>query len=753
LLVFLVMTLCGSAQSFFLGWAEKPPMGWDSWDCFASTVTEAQTKAQADVMAERLARYGWQYVVVDIQWYEPKASGIEYRKEAELAMDEFGRLCPEPNRFPSATNGAGFKPLSDYIHKKGLKFGLHMLRGVPRLAVARNLLISGSTDRVAGIADTNSLCSWNGDMYGVDMAKPGAQAYYNSVFALLAAWEVDFVQVDDVTRPFHREEIEAIRKAIDAAGRPMVLSLSPGEIPLAQGDHVSGHANLWRISDGFPDQWQALREQFDRVREWSPYRGLGHFPDAGVLPLGVIGLGRQTHFTRDEQYTLLSLWSITRSPLILGGDLTRMDDFTLSLLTNAEVLAVNQSSHDNHEMFNRDGLIAWLAEGSSSTDKYVGIFNTRDTRVGEAGVVVPIGFAELGLGDNCRVRDLWQQLDLGVFKTRFIPDITGHAAGLFEVTGPELAQGAGRAQEIPEVCYLFSYFVRNGEDGLHLAWSRDGYRWEELLHGRSFLEPKVGESKLMRDPCLLQGPEGTFHMVWTTAWNGKTIGHASSADLIHWSDQAAIEVMGGEPASLNCWAPEITWDARKEQFLIFWASTVTNRFIETAGQSEDHYNHRFYFTTTKDFTTFAPARVLYDPGFSAIDATILAANSRFYLIFKDETLTPPRKQLRMAASENPDGPYGPPGPAFTGPWVEGPTALRIGDDFIVYYDCYRDQRYGAMRSKDLQNWEDVTERLSMPPEARHGSVLAVPGRIIAGLVSRSAERSKPAAGAEERHGH
>jgi hypothetical protein len=279
--------------------------------------------------------------------------------------------------------------------------------------------------------------------------------------------------------------------------------------------------------------------------------------------------------------------------------------------------------------------------------------------------------------------------------------------------------------------YLFSYFIGNGEDGLHLAWSTNGYHWEALRNGHSFLAPEVGESRLMRDPCLVLAPDRTFHMVWTTSWAGKTIGYASSKDLVHWSPQKALPVMADEPATLNCWAPEAFWDSARQQFVIFWASTVTNRFRETADQAERNYNHRIYATSTKDFKTFTPTRLFYNPGFNVIDATMLAAEGRFYLIFKDETLNPVKKHLRLAAADSPEGPFGSPAPAFTPSWVEGPTALRVGNDYIVYFDCYRDHHYGAMKSSDLVHWEDITSRLSMPNGMRHGTALAVPAFIEA----------------------
>jgi len=365
----------------FHAWAARPPMGWNSWDCFATTVTEAQTKAQADFMAANLKRYGWEYIVVDIQWYEPAASSFDYRKDAVLTLDEFGRLLPAPNRFPSAANGSGFKVLADYVHGKGLKFGLHLMRGIPRQAVAANRPIKGSPHRAAEIADRQRVCPWNPDMFGVEMTKPGAQEYYDSVFALIASWGVDFVKVDDLSRPYraNQAEVEAVRTAIDRTGRPMVLSLSPGETALEAAEHVKRHANMWRISDDFWDSWPALSEQFARLQNWNPHRGPGYWPDADMLPLGTLDLGsRTTHFTADEQGTLMTLWSIARSPLMLGADLTKLDAATLALLTNEEVLAVNQNSAENRPLFDHDGLIAWVAKDPGSSDRYLAVFNARD---------------------------------------------------------------------------------------------------------------------------------------------------------------------------------------------------------------------------------------------------------------------------------------------------------------------------------------------------------------------------------------
>jgi len=415
----------------YYSWAATPPMGWNSWDGFATTVTEAQTRAQAGVMRDKLASHGWSLITVDIQWYEPNATGFDYRKGAKLEMDEWGRLIPAANRFPSAADGRGFKPLADHVHGLGLRFGVHLLRGIPRQAVASRTPVKGTPYSAADIADAKSICPWNDDMFGVDMAKPGAQEYYNSVFELFASWGIDFVKVDDLSYPYHRSEIDGIRRAIDRCGREIVLSTSPGPTPVIDGADISTHANLWRISGDFWDHWPALLAQFDRLNAWSPYRGPGHYPDADMLPLGTISMGkRRTHFTADEQVTLLSLWSIARSPLILGADLTKLDDETLALITNDEVLSVDQASSGNRELFHRDGFYGWVADVPGSRDKYLALFNTRDG----SAAPVQIGLSELGLGGSAQIRDLWRRADLGRMTGQFAPSINSHGAGLYRVS-------------------------------------------------------------------------------------------------------------------------------------------------------------------------------------------------------------------------------------------------------------------------------------------------------------------------------
>jgi alpha-galactosidase len=432
-----------AADPHYWDWENKPAMGWNSWDCFATTVTEAQIRAEASVMKEKLASHGWSLITVDIQWYEPNATGFDYRKDAKLDMDEWGRLMPATNKFPSVVGGNGFKPLADHIHRLGLRFGVHLMRGIPRQAVAAKTPVKGTSFTAADIADVNNVCRWNGDMYGVDMSKPGAQEYYNSVFDQFASWGIDFVKVDDLSAPYHKAEIEAIRNAIDHTGRQIVFSTSPGATPVSEGGHISTHANMWRISDDFWDNWPLLLAQFARLRDWTPYRGPGHYPDADMLPIGVIQMGKsRTHFTRDEQFSLLTLWCIARSPLILGADLTKLDNFTLSLLTNDAVISVNQDSANNRELFHHDGLYGWVSDIPGSKDKYLALFNTRDKPSGgapssaatEASATVSVKLSEFGLTRVSNIQDLWTHQDLGRATNEFAPVIHSHGAGLYRLS-------------------------------------------------------------------------------------------------------------------------------------------------------------------------------------------------------------------------------------------------------------------------------------------------------------------------------
>ncbi len=430
------------AQAEFYAWAESPPMGWNSWDAYGPTVTEAEVRANADYMATKLKDDGWEYVVIDIRWYVTNPSAHGYNQtNPDYVLDDYGRLLPAVNRFPSAADGAGFKPLADYIHGRGLKFGIHVMRGVPVVAVRKRMPILGSSATADDIYSPDMQCRWLRDMYTVVAGRNGAQAYYDSILKLYASWGVDYIKVDDLSHPYHAAEIEMIRKAIDGCGRPIVLSLSPGNTPIERAEHVVEHANLWRISADFWDRWQDIEAQFALCELWSPYSGPGHWPDADMLPLGRIGIraergdNRMTRLTKTEQITLMTLWSIFRSPLMFGGDLPSNDAFTLSLLTNREVLAVNQHSNGNRKLFNHNGHIVWVANVPGSNEMYVAYFNTTSVDADvETGPGISVSFEEIGLRGPATVRDLWKQVDLGTFSARFTAPIPSHGSGLYRIT-------------------------------------------------------------------------------------------------------------------------------------------------------------------------------------------------------------------------------------------------------------------------------------------------------------------------------
>lgn len=374
-----------SAQEF-KAWAQTPPMGWNSWDCYGPTVEEHEVKANADYMAENMKEYGWEYIVVDIRWFveNDKAGGYN-QTDPRYVIDEFGRYQPAVNRFPSAKDGKGFKELADYVHQKGLKFGIHIMRGIPKVAVEKKLPIKGTDGITADQIYSKKLqCRWLRDNYTIVADKPGAQEYYNSIFELYASWGVDFIKIDDLSRPYHKQEIELIRKAIDNCSRPIVLSTSPGETPIEFAEHVREHANMWRMVDDVWDTWPHINHLFNICEKWYPYIAPGTWPDCDMIPLGRIsirgerGKDRMTRLTEDEQYTLMTLWTIFRSPLMFGGDLPSNDDFTLSLLTNSEVLDVLKNSTNNRLLVSEKSKKIWAADDTKNDNKFVAFFCVTD---------------------------------------------------------------------------------------------------------------------------------------------------------------------------------------------------------------------------------------------------------------------------------------------------------------------------------------------------------------------------------------
>ena len=387
LLTFMIISCSNSTTETeiknFHQWAKTPPMGWNSWDCFGPSVIETEVKENTDYMATHLKKYGWEYVVVDIRWYVDNQTTGHYNpyNRSDFIIDDYGRYQPSPKRFPSSINGQGFKPLADYIHSKGLKFGIHIMRGIPKEAVKNKLLIKGTNITADKVYSPDYECTWLQDNYTILKDRKGGQEYYNSIFELYASWGVDYIKVDDLSRPYHRDEIEMIRKAIDKTGRPILLSMSPGATPLDQHKHARENANLWRTIDDFWDNWSQLNYSFEKCAQWAPYILQGSWPDADMLPLGRIsirgerGEDRYTKFTKDEQYSLITLWSIFKSPLMFGGNLPDNDSFTNNLLSNEEVLEMHSNSINNKQYYKKGNIICWTADDSRSGDKYVALFN------------------------------------------------------------------------------------------------------------------------------------------------------------------------------------------------------------------------------------------------------------------------------------------------------------------------------------------------------------------------------------------
>ena len=425
--------------------AATPPMGWNSWDSYGESISEADVRANAKWMAKHLKSFGWQYVVVDMGWYVTNHSAGSNAENAQFSLDTYGRFTPAVNSIPSAANGAGFKRLGDYIHSLGLKFGIHILRGIPREAVKKNLPIARTSFHAADAANTSDTCPWNPFNFGLDPSKPAAQAYYDAMAQQYAGWGVDFLKVDCIAdHPYKGDEIRMIREALNKSGRPIVLSLSPGPAGLEHAEEMSKYAQMWRISDDVWDLWHSdkqfpsgIENQFARAAKWVAFSGPGHWPDADMLPLGrlepVAGWEqpRATRLTHDEQRTQLTLWSIFRSPLMMGGNLTLCDEWTTSLLTNPEVLAVDQHSTGNHAVLTTDKKTIWFARPSSGDGYYVALFNLESV-----AQTLKYSWKEAGLPEaTYRVRDLWEHIDLAPMEALEVT-LRPHASALYKVSRP-----------------------------------------------------------------------------------------------------------------------------------------------------------------------------------------------------------------------------------------------------------------------------------------------------------------------------
>jgi alpha-galactosidase len=420
--------------------ALKPPMGWNSWDSYGLSVTETEYRANVTVMADRLLKYGWQYAVVDEGWYlpNPEAKPGSFK----FTLDGTGRYTPALNRFPSAANNAGFKSLSSWVHGQNMKFGIHIIRGIPREAVDKNLPIAGSAFKASDAANKSDTCRWNSDNYGVK-ANAAGQAYYDSLASLYASWGVDFVKIDCITVPYLSDEIRMFSDALRKTGRPIVLSLSPGPTPPDKVDHLRRYAQMWRISDDFWDRWkpssegtfpQGLLGQFDRAATWAPLVQNGHWPDADMLPFGYIGprpgygKARNSELTHDEQRTVMTLWSMLRSPLVPGANLTKLDEWTTALLTNKEVIDVDQNAHGARQVSKDAAQAVWVAKPDDGAGAYLALFNLSDAQKSIAYPLQAIGAGKT----NFEVRDLWEHKDLGS-KDMLKITLPPHGSALFRL--------------------------------------------------------------------------------------------------------------------------------------------------------------------------------------------------------------------------------------------------------------------------------------------------------------------------------
>ncbi len=426
--------------------AITPPMGWNSYDYYDTTVTEEQVKANADYMAKNLKEYGWEYVVVDIEWYSNDAGTqrdkYQYIPFGDDQMDEWGRFQPSPSRFPSSADGTGFTALAQYVHNLGLKFGIHIMRGIPRKAAEKHCPILGTDVTADVIADPSSICGWNPDMYGVRDMEAG-QAYYDSIIQMYADWGVDFIKCDDICDSWMYRgdnfsgwhETEMLHKAIMKSGRPIVLSLSPGPAHIDRAWQYCKYANMWRITDDFWDTWDLLKNMFWRCEMWQDHVGEGCFPDCDMLPLGKLGGGFghgewDCRFSKEEQKNMMTLWCMFRSPLMVGAELTKMDDWTLSLLTNKELLALLDENCHGIQLVRNDNVAVWKNKNSKTGELHVALFNLSD-----ADDTISMNLdeleEELDAQTAYELYEIWDKTEKKTIDGRITADVPAHGVKVY----------------------------------------------------------------------------------------------------------------------------------------------------------------------------------------------------------------------------------------------------------------------------------------------------------------------------------
>ena len=427
--------------------AKFPPMGWNSYDYYDTTVDEKAIRANADYMARNLKSFGWEYIVVDIEWYSHKPGTMreqfQYIPFAGVEMDEYSRLIPDPERFPSSRDGAGFKPLADYVHGLGLKFGIHIMKGIPRIAAHLHGRIKDCEVKADMATDPSSICKWNPDMYGLRDTFAG-QAYYDSLLELYASWGVDFIKCDDICNTNNQSafnedvyssshEIEMLARAIQKCGRPIVLSLSPGPALIEKAWHYEKYANMWRITDDLWDDWDTLKNMFCRCELWQNHVSEGCYPDCDMLPFGMIGKGfgaeRMTRLTRNEQRTMMTLWCMFGSPLMLGAEMTKMDDWTLSLLTNRDVLEMLEPACRGRQICRDDSKAVWMAENGQENRRYVAFFNLTDV-----SCEISITLDELGIDlADIIMKELWTGDTVAVCGAEINAEVPEHGCAVYRL--------------------------------------------------------------------------------------------------------------------------------------------------------------------------------------------------------------------------------------------------------------------------------------------------------------------------------
>lgn len=424
------------------------PMGWNSYDYYDTTVNEDQVKANADYMAAYMKDAGWEYIIVDIEWYAKGAGSMrelyQYIPFAEVQIDSYGRLQPDTDRFPSSKDGKGFGPLAAYVHSLGLKFGIHIMRGIPRIAAHQHLSVWGTDVTADRIADPSSICGWNPDMYGVRKNVKGAQEYYDSIISMYADWGVDYIKCDDICNTnLYRDqysaahEVEMLQNAIQKTGRDIVLSLSPGPALIEQAWHYEKYANMWRITDDYWDQWDLLRNMFDRCELWQNHVAEGSYPDCDMLPLGKLGKGfgkeRDTGFTKEEQITMMTLWCIFGSPLMAGAELTMLDEWTLWLLTRKDILILTSNDYVGRQVEKDDSHAVWSCFNEKTEEAFVAFFNFQETVQEIACSLTEIEQFDGKNIDILNAAELWSSNELRPEEGILKDSVPGHGARLFRL--------------------------------------------------------------------------------------------------------------------------------------------------------------------------------------------------------------------------------------------------------------------------------------------------------------------------------